>query len=159
MSLPTLPHVLTSLTEREAIADALYRAVEAFDRNDIPLFNSAFSKPDSDVVVSFNGKVIGLDALRSQLDFVGPMDTTHTISNMRIDVKEGAGTASLTAYALAQHCPPGRGLEPDGPKFLAASSYAADLVKDESDGLWKMKRWASKGIWRQGDSSVMQRPG
>jgi hypothetical protein len=151
-------HILTSLTEREAITDALYRAIIGFDSNDVAILNSAFSGEDVDIVFNAN-PISGLDAVRTQLlDFVGPMDTTHMINNVRVDVKDGASTASLTAYALAQHCPPGRGNEPDGPKFLAASEYFIDLVKDKSDGVWKIKKWAMKIIWSQGDASVMQRP-
>lgn len=156
MSLQSLPHVLTSLTEREAITDALYRALLAFDNNDVSMFNSAFSE---DVIVEYRGSDInGRDAIRTQfLDVVGTMDTTHTISNVRVNVKDGASTASLTAYAQAQHCPAGKGGEPDSPKYLVASTYFVDLEKVESEGLWKIKKWAAKVIWRQGDSSVMQR--
>jgi hypothetical protein len=151
-------HILTSLTEREAITDALYRAVIGVDSNDALLFNSAFGE---DAVFHMNGHIInGLDAARAQLlDFVGPMDTTHMISNVRVDIKEKASTASLTAYALAQHCPPGRGRETGGPKYLAAGEYFVDLVKNESDGVWKIEKWEMKSIWSQGDASVMQRPG
>ena len=81
------------------------------------------------------------------------------ISNVRVDVKDGADTAFLTAYALAQHCPPGKGIEPDGPKLLVGSEYLVDLVKDEGDGLWKIKKWVLNVSWRQGDASVMQTPG
>ena len=156
------PHTLTSLTPREAITDAIYRAVIGFDRNDISIFNSAFVGED----VTFelhdgNRRVInGLSTIRTQvLESVGPMDTTHMISNVRVDVKDGADTASLTAYALAQHCPPGKGKVPDGPKYLVASEYRIDLMKDEADGLWKIKKFVLDVIWRQGDASVMQRPG
>lgn len=72
-----------------------------------------------------------------------------------MDLKEGNKTASATAYVLAQHCPPGRGNEPDGPKFLAASRYFVDLVKDKDDGLWKIGGLKLKIIWTQGDRSVM----
>jgi len=78
------------------------------------------------------------------------------ISNVRVNLKEGASTAALTANALAQHCPPGRGDESNGPKLLAASTYYVDLVKDESDGLWKIKNMSLKVIWKQGDPSVME---
>lgn len=44
-------------------------------------------------------------------------------------------------------------------RFLAASEYWVDLVKEEKDGLWKIKNWIIKFIWTQGDASVMQRPG
>ena len=157
------PHTLTSLTPREAITDALYRAIIGFDRYDVDIFTSAFAGED----VSFelydgeNKRVInGLSVLRTQvLDSVGPMDTTHMISNVRVDVKDGADTASLTAYALAQHCPPGKGKETDGSKYLVGGEYWIDLKRDEGDGSWKITKWVLKVIWRQGDASVMQRPG
>ncbi|KXL51491.1 MAG: hypothetical protein FE78DRAFT_135696, partial [Acidomyces sp. 'richmondensis'] len=85
-------------------------------------------------------------------------DTSHMISNIRVDIKDDANTASLTAYALAQHCPSGRGKEPDGPKYLVGGEYFIDLLKDEEDGMWKIKTWILEVIWRQGDRSVMQRP-
>jgi hypothetical protein len=108
---------------------------------------------------NFNGQAIqGLDKVRSQLlDFVGPMDTTHMIRNVRIDVKEGAETARLNCYALAQHCLPGEGMVPDGKKYLAASEYWVETVKEGKE--WRIKSWDMKIIWTQGDASVMQRPG
>ncbi|MCJ1304227.1 hypothetical protein MMC08_007039 [Hypocenomyce scalaris] len=156
------PHTLTSLTPREAITDALYRALIGFDRNDISIFNSAFA--GEDVIFELHSgdrRIInGLSAIRTQvLDLVGPMDTTHMISNVRVDVQDGADTASLTAYALAQHCLPGKGKEPDAEKYLVGGEYWVDLVRDEADGVWKMKKWVLDIIWGQGDVSVMQRFG
>ncbi len=158
------PHTLTltSLTQREAITDALYRAIIAFDHNDIPALNSAavedvvfqlYDRETKTVLQSSNSLTEIRDGV---LAHVGPMDTTHTITNIRIDVKDGADTASLTANALAQHCPPGRGKEPNGPKLLVGGEYRIDLVKVE-DGLWKIKKWVLDIIWRQGDASVMER--
>ena len=155
------PHALTSLAPREAITDALYRAIIGFDRNDTAILDSAFA--GEEVTFELKG-----DASRTAHDLttikngvlthVGLMDTTHSISNIRVDVKDGANTASLTCYALAQHCPPGRGKEPDGPKLLVGGEYLIDLVKDEKDGLWKIKKWVLDVIWRQGDRSVMEPP-
>lgn len=156
------PQVLSSLTPREAITDAIYRAIIGIDRCDIPLFDSAFANEDVSFEIRAGDEiraVQGLSNIRTQvLDRVGHMDTTHMLSNIRVDVKDGADTASLTAHALAQHCPPGRGKEPDGPKYLAGGEYWIDLVRDESDGLWKIKKWVLDIVWRQGDASVMQRP-
>jgi hypothetical protein len=151
------PVALTSLTEREAITDALYRAMIGFDNYDVSVFNSAWSELDATIDV--NGDLIyGLADIRAQLlDFVGPMDTTHTVSNVRVDIKDGASTASLTANVLAQHCPPGRGGELNGPNYLAGSRHFLDLVKSQSDGLWKIKKWTMKAVWGKGDGSVMQR--
>jgi hypothetical protein len=152
------PHTLTSLTTREAITDALYRAMTAFDRNDAALLDSAFA--GEDISLSFAGREVNsLTALHTQvLAHIGPMDTTHMISNVRVEVKDGADTASLTAYSMAQHCAPGRGKEPDAPKYLVGGEYTVDLLRDETDGLWKIKKVVFDVIWKQGDASVMQRP-
>jgi len=152
----SFPHILTSLTEREAIVDALYRALLGFDVNDYSLFKSAFSEPDAVVEISENA-IQGTEAIRTKLyDLVAAMDTTHMISNVRIEVKDGASVAFLSAYSLAQHCPLGKGQEPEGPKYTGGTIYLIDLVKDENDGIWKIKKWAMNGIWGQGDKSVME---
>lgn len=151
------PHALTSLTPREAITDALHRVLISFDRHDTSIFNSAFASED--VTLELDGKpVTGLSNIRTQLlDHVGPMDTTHMISNVRVDIKDGADTASMTAYFMAQHCPPGRGKEADAPKFLAGGEYRVDVVKGgEADGMWKITKMVVDIIWRQGDASVMR---
>ncbi|KAJ5689744.1 hypothetical protein N7462_004136 [Penicillium macrosclerotiorum] len=156
------PQTLENLTAREAISDAMYRALLGFDYNDVAIFNSAFA--GEDVVLEINSgpgedvSVQGLSSIRTQfLAHVGPMDTTHMTSNVRVSFKEGESTASLTANFLAQHCPPGRGKELDGPKFMASGQYSIDLVHDNADGMWKIKKWVLNIIWRQGDISVMHR--
>lgn len=154
MSLPQLPYKLTSLTEREAVTDTLYRILNAFDTYDLSLLESSFL--GSEVSFEMNGNAMSFETMKTQVfDKAGPMDTSHTVSNVRVDLKDGASTAALTATALAQHCPPGKGMEVDGPKYLGASMYFLDLVKDESEGLWKVKKFAMKVIWVQGDPSVM----
>lgn len=66
---------LSSLTEREGVADALYRMVESFDNNDFDLLKSASV---SDISVDLNGTVFdNLEAIRTQLlAGVGPMVST-----------------------------------------------------------------------------------
>jgi hypothetical protein len=155
------PDTLTGLTTREAITDALYRIIIGFDRHDILIFNSACAGDDVAFEIHDGDektKVSGTSTIRDTvLAAVGPMDTQHIISNVRVDVKEGANTASLWAYAMAQHCPPGKGRETDGPKYLVGGEYALDLVKDDGDGLWKIKKFVLKIIWKQGDALVMGR--
>ncbi|KAJ5216382.1 uncharacterized protein N7498_002789 [Penicillium cinerascens] len=151
---------LPNLNTKEAITDALYRAAIGFDRNDISIFDSTFTGEDFvfELKLGTDEKrtINGLPAFKAQvLNHVGPMDTTHMISNVRVNHNEGEDTASLTAYALAQHCPPGRGKEPDGPKYISGGEYAVDLVKDLGDGMWKIKKWVLDVIWTQGDRSVM----
>lgn len=148
-------HILNLITEREAVADALYRAASAFDDNDVGLFNSAMCE---DVIFKMNENVItGREAIKTQfLDFVGPKDTTHMISNVRVDLKPGDKTASLSAYAQAQHCHPGQGCDTSSPKYMSGSRYNLNLVKDK-ENVWKIKEWNMKIIWLEGDASVLLR--
>jgi hypothetical protein len=151
------PSFLYNLSPREAIVDALSRALVGCDNHDEDLFNSAWS--GEDVSFTINGadkKVLpNLTVIRKHvLDRVGPMDTTHSISNIRVVAKDSVDTAFVTATSMAQHCPPGRGKEPDGPKFMVSGEYSADIIK--VDGIWKLKTCALRIIWTQGDPSVME---
>ncbi|KAK3311652.1 SnoaL-like domain-containing protein, partial [Chaetomium strumarium] len=137
------PQHLPSLSEREAVADALYRAAIGCDHNDAELFNSAWAGED----VSFefhedNDKRVMscLSAIRKNiLEIVGPMDTTHNTSMVRVNLEDGADTATLTATSTAQHCPPGMGRDPTGPKYTTGGEYSVDLIRDES-GIWRIKK-------------------
>lgn len=154
-------HVLPSLSEREAVADAMYRGLIGFDRYDAEIFNSAFA--GEDISLGFkegdNTQMFdGLSYIRTRfLDHVGPMDTTHMTSNVRVNLKDGARVASITALFSAQHCRPGEGRDPNGAKYVVAGEYFVDLIKDEKDGLWKVTKWVADILWRQGDATVMQR--
>lgn len=148
------PHPLTSLTDREAIYDALTRLLVGIDENDSALFDSAWN--GQNVTFDFSGQVIsGLDTIRTRfLDSVGKMDTTHITSSVRINIKD-ARAAYLTCTAFAQHCAPGKGAEPDQPKFGTGSRYFVDVVRGAEDGVWRIERFAMKIVWTQGDASVM----
>lgn len=156
------PLRLTSLTPREAVADALYRVCIGLDRNDAPLFDSAWAGEDVYLAVHDGEDRIfkSLAEIHANgLSRVGPMDTTHIASNVRVELQDGASIASLTAYVLAQHAAPGRGKIPGAPKFLVGGEVAMDLVRDQSDGLWKITKWIFDIIWRQGDISVTRGSG
>lgn len=150
------PIALTSLTPREAITDALYRAVIGLDANDLALFESAWVQ-GKDACFDLNGTIFdGMEAICDNVfTLIGPLDTTHTISNVRVDVKEGADAAFMTAYALAQHYRVGEGNDPASKRLLSGSIYFIDLTKDSSDGLWKVKKWTMKIIWVEGDMSIV----
>ncbi|KUI55847.1 hypothetical protein VP1G_03183 [Cytospora mali] len=154
-SLPSLPPKLSPpLNDREAINDAIYRAVVGLDTNDVNLFDSAFTEEGS---FDLNGKVMeGREAIHSQcFDFISKLDTTHFITNTRININEGGSTASATASALAQHYRGGQGADPAASRFLSGVLYWMDLVKDEKDGLWKVECWRLRSVWGEGDSGVM----
>lgn len=152
---------LGSLTPREAVADTLIRLLIGFDKNDVQLFSSAFA--GEDVILELNGgnkrSLNSLsDIITHVFNLVGPMDSSHTIGNVRVDVKEGGHTAHLFAYVLAQHCQAGKGKDPAAPKYSTGGDYSVDFVKDEVDGKWKVKKFVLDVIWNQGDPSIMQNP-
>ncbi|KAJ5525754.1 hypothetical protein N7494_012404 [Penicillium frequentans] len=148
-----LPAALPSLTTREAITDTIHRAVLAFDTDDKALLESSFFP---DAVFDLDGRVLnGLDEICAQsFDMVSKLDTTHFISNVRVNYIEGASTASLTASALSQHYRPNTGKTPGATNFMAGSLYYVDVIQD-TDGLWKVKTWRMKVIWATGDIGVM----
>lgn len=153
------PIVLSSLSKREAITDAIYRAILAVDTNDMPMLLSAIA-PGEDTCFEREGTVVkGADAIKKRMmDMIGPMNTTHTVSNIRVDVKDGADTAFVTATAVAQHYRAGEGADGASQHLLVGGLYNIHLVEDKSDGLWKIKKWILKPVWRDGDRSVMQPP-
>ncbi|KAF2675692.1 hypothetical protein K458DRAFT_277269, partial [Lentithecium fluviatile CBS 122367] len=138
----TLPSQRASLSQHEAIADALYRAAIASDHHDSALFDSAWAGEDVSMEIHDDKKRVmeGLSLIRTNvLNRVGPMDTTHNISMVRVNYQDGADTASLTATSTAQHAATGTGRDPNGTKYTVGGEYSVDLIKDEA-GVWKIKK-------------------
>ena len=110
-----------------------------------------------DAVLDLNGRVMeGKDDIRTKVfNTISSLDTTHLVSNARIDLKDGETAASLTAVFMAQHYRGGQGTQPDATHFLAGGMYFIELVKDQKDGLWKSKHWRIKITWTEGDQGVM----
>ncbi|KAF7596238.1 hypothetical protein BBP40_002771 [Aspergillus hancockii] len=154
-SLPSLPPTLSpALSGRDAIADALYRCVLGLDNGDSALFDSAFT---SNATFGINGRVSeGLPAIHTDcFDVIAKLDTTHFLTNIRINIADSGSKASATASALAQHYGGGKGLQPDQPRLLAGSLYYADLIKDDASGLWKIETFKMQSTWAEGDWGVM----
>jgi hypothetical protein len=153
MSIKALPISLAGgLTDREAIADALYRAVLAIDHADEALLRSAMTEDASTEipgVVAANG----IEELKATVyDRVSKLDTTHFLSNIRVNI-ESATTAKVSCSAMAQHVRTGQGMNPASIKFTSGALYQCDVVK--VDELWKIKYWKAQMVWFDGDRSVM----
>jgi hypothetical protein len=158
MAFPPLPASLPGLTDREAIIDALHRAVLSFDHADESLLHSAVTK---DIMVEMPGAsppMSGIPALKETVfDRVAyKLDTTHFLSNFRVDLPGGEGvtTARVTCSAMAQHVRKGKGRE-NGNKYTSGGLYLCEVVKDGESGLWKIKNWKFNIVWLEGDASVM----
>ncbi|KAL2827796.1 hypothetical protein BDW59DRAFT_143835 [Aspergillus cavernicola] len=154
-SIPSLPPTLSpALTGREAITDTLYRCVLGLDTNDATLFDSAFIPS---ATFAINDKVsTGLPAIHTDtFDVITKLDTTHFLTNIRINIAEDGLTASATASALSQHYGGGKGVEPAQPSLMAGSLYFVELVKEEGSGLWKIEAFKMRVSWAEGDWAVM----
>lgn len=149
-----LPAVLSSLSTMEAITDALYRFVLGLDNADLTLFESAFAE---DGVFEINGDVMqGMDTIRAKCyDRISKLDTTHFISNVRVDFKEGDSEASLTASSLAQHYRAKQGMVPNATRLLSGALYSIKLIHDTKSSLWKIKHCVARLIWAEGDWGVL----
>ncbi|KAL4879844.1 hypothetical protein BJY04DRAFT_219652 [Aspergillus karnatakaensis] len=158
-TLPTLPVLLNPpLAGREAIADTLHRIVLAFDTNDAPLLHSALTPT---ATMDVNGRVSeGLDAIHKDcFDFVGRLNTTHFVTNMRIHIADDGQRASMTASALSQHYREGQGERGDEERLMAGNLYWVELVKEGHHGegeLWKIERFVVKSTWAEGAWGVMK---
>ncbi|PLB54052.1 hypothetical protein P170DRAFT_504876 [Aspergillus steynii IBT 23096] len=157
-TIPNLPPSLSpALTGREAISDAVFRFVQALDTSDLALFDSVFM-PES--TFEINGRLIeGLPALHTDcFEAISKLDTTHFVTNIRINIADSATEASLTASALSQHYGGGKGMQPDQKRLLVGSLYYVDLVKDSGDenGLWKIKAFNMNSTWAEGDWGVLR---
>ena len=96
-----MPHTtLPSLTPREAVADALHRCLLAIDSNDRELFESACLKDESMSVVAGPMAVNGWTAISDFFERLFKLVTTHTTSNVRVHLEDGANTAFINAHAI-----------------------------------------------------------
>ncbi|KAJ5997289.1 hypothetical protein N7499_006408 [Penicillium canescens] len=146
------PHQFST---REAITDTIYRGVLGIDTNDLDLFVSALhDSPTTNFEI--NGEQYqGIEAIKPRVfDRIGPLDTTHTVSNVRIEMEDGAEMASLTAHVLAQHYRAGEGSLGDSKGVLVGGLYFVDLVRSSDDG-WRITTWKIKMIWMDGDKGVI----
>ena len=153
------PILLSGLTTREQISDVLTRACLALDLNDRSMWESTWDLNSSaDLTFSINGKLTqGLDAINKNVfTHAGHMDTLHLLTNVRIDVQEGASTARVTAYGLNQHHRPGQAMVLGSDHLLAGAMYDTEMVKDAASGEWKLRSWKLTTKWAQGTWAVMQ---
>ena len=146
---------LTSLSRREAVADALHRCVLGLDSDDRDLFESACLTNESMIFIGGGFALEGWTAINEIFERVFTLITTHVVSNIRVQLKDGQDTAFLTAHAISYHIRPDDALKQEDTSYTAGSLYSIDLVRDGNDGLWKIKRWEIKVLWTTGDKAVL----
>lgn len=102
-------------SDRYEIADALHRFAFGLDHGNADSLKSAFTQ---DCVFDFRpaGRKLhldfpvltGRDAIAAGLlPLLGPLDTSHTVSNPQIEIR--GDSATLHAYVMSQHFMPRQG--------------------------------------------------
>lgn len=151
---------LQLLIDHGAITDALHRYTAGLDHGDADLLASSLTE-DAMVDLTPATSKIGLDfpvlkprdtIVGALIPAVGPLDTSHVISNIRTAVH--GDTAHVNCYALAQHYLPQEGPKPDRTRHaLMMNHYDADLRREGST--WRISRLTIDNAWFEGDESVL----
>jgi hypothetical protein len=153
-------HELAQLAhDRFEIADALYRYAFGLDHGDPDSLASALTE---DCVLDFTagGRKLGIDfpvltsreaALKTLIPMLGPLDTSHTASNLQIEVS--GDTATMHGYIMSQHFMPGDGPRRGSDYALLMNRYDTELVRDGAK--WRFKRILIDNAWAEGDPGIL----
>jgi hypothetical protein len=145
--------------DRYEIADALHRFGFGLDHGDADSLASALTE---DCVLDFlpAGKKLGLDfpklagrqaILDGLIPLLGPLDTSHTASNVQIEVSEDSAT--LYCYVMAQHFMPKQGPRPGSENALLMNRYDCELVRDGQK--WRFRKMTIDNAWAQGNPEIL----
>lgn len=145
--------------DRYEIADALHRYCFGLDHGDADSLASALTE---DCVFDFRpaGKKLHLDfglingrqaILDSVLPLIGPLDTSHTASNLQIEISDDSAT--LSAYVMSQHFMPREGAKRGAENALLMNRYDCELIRD--DQKWRFKHITISNAWAQGDPEIL----
>src|SRR5580765_5449160 len=145
--------------DRYEIADTLHRFAFGLDHGDADSLASAFTE---DCIFDFRPagrklkidfpKLSGREAIVNALiPFLGPLDTSHTVSNLQIEVSDDSAT--LYAYVMSQHFMPREGCRPGSEHALLMNRYDCELVRDGAK--WRFNRLTIDNAWLQGDAEIL----
>jgi hypothetical protein len=145
--------------DRYEIADTLHRYAFGLDHGDADSLASALAE---DCRFDFRpaGKKLGIDfpllsgrdaILKAVLPLIGPLETTHTVSNLQIEISSDAAT--LYAYVMSQHFMPGQGSRRGAEHALLMNRYDCELVRDRDK--WRFRSLNIDNAWAQGDPEIL----
>jgi hypothetical protein len=146
-------------SDRYEIGDALHRFAFGLDHGDADSLSSALTE---DCVLDFRpaGKRLGLDfgkltgrqtIIDALIPLLGPLDTSHTASNLQIEINDDSAT--LYGYLLAQHFMPREGSRPGAENALLMNRYDCELVRDGEK--WRFKQMVIDNAWAQGNPEIL----
>ena len=145
--------------DRYDIADALHRYAFGLDHGDADSLASAFTEdcifdfgPAGKKLeinfAKFNGRQAIVDAL---IPFIGPLDTSHTVSNLQIEISDDSAT--MYGYVMSQHFMPRQGCRRGSENALLMNRYDSELVRDGQK--WRFKRVTIDNAWAQGNPEIL----
>jgi hypothetical protein len=145
--------------DRYEIADALHRFAFGLDHGDADSLTSALTE---DCVLDFRpaGKKLGLDfpkltgragIVDAILPLLGPLDTSHTVSNLQIEISEDSAT--IYAYVMSQHFMPREGSRPGSENALLMNRYDCQLVRHGQK--WRFRQMMIDNAWAQGNPEIL----
>jgi hypothetical protein len=145
--------------DRFEIADTLHRYAFGLDHGDPDSLASALTE---DCLFDFRpaGAKVGINfsALNGReaivgnvLPLIGPLDTSHTTSNIQIEIS--GDSATLSAYVMSQHFMPRQGSRRGSEHALMMNRYDCELVRDGQK--WRFKRVTIDNAWVQGDPEIL----
>lgn len=145
--------------DRYEIADAFHRFAFGLDHNDADTLESALTEdcrfdftPASTKLGLEFGSVAGRAAIvATVLPLIGPLDTTHTVHNLQIEIT--GGSAAVYAYVMAQHFMPRHGSRPGSEFALLMNRYDGELQRDGEK--WRFRRLTVDNAWAQGNPEIM----
>ena len=82
---------------------------------------------------------------------IGPLDTSHTASNLQIEIS--GDSATLSAFVMSQHFMPRQGSRRGSENALLMNRYDCELVRDGEK--WRLKRVTIDNAWAQGDPEIL----
>ena len=145
--------------DRYEIADTLHRYAFGLDHGDADSLASAFAE---DCIFDFRpaGRKLGIDfpklsgreaIVNALIPFLGPLDTSHTVSNVQIEIS--GETATMYAYVMSQHFMPRQGCRRGAENALLMNRYDCELVRDGQK--WRFKRVTIDSAWAQGNPEIL----
>ena len=145
--------------DRFEIADTLHRYAFGLDHGDADSLGSTltedcrfdFTPAARKLGLDFS-RLTGRDAiLKAVLPLIGPLDTSHTVSNLQIEIN--GDSATLSAYVMSQHFMPREGSRPGSEFALLMNRYDCELVRDGQK--WRFRRMTIDNAWAQGNPEIL----
>jgi hypothetical protein len=154
--------------DRYEIADALHRYAFGLDHNHADSLASVLAE---DCRFDFRpaSRKLGLDfqlvtgrqeILDRVLCLIGPLQTSHTASNIQIEIS--GDTATISAYMMSQHFMPLNDPQRGREFALLMNRYDCELVRlsagqsgETEKQRWQFKRITIDNAWYQGDPDIL----